>query len=78
MDPHTKTARYRGQYSSFHIKLFYTSNIPIIPQSALVSYLYMISQIDAYSIKIAGNFFVNLCGGWSDVMEVLTLFTEIE
>ena len=53
-----------------------TSNIPIIPQSALVSYLYMISQM--LSIKFAGNFFVNYCGGWSDVMAVLTLFTEIE
>ena len=75
MDPYTKTATYRG-YSSFHIKLFYTSNIPIIPQSALVSYLYMISQM--LSIKFAGNFFVNYCGGWSDVMAVLTLFTETE
>jgi len=30
-----KSARYRGQYSSYPIKLFYTSNIPIILQSAL-------------------------------------------
>merc|ERR1719225_1843842 len=35
-----KSARYRGQYSSYPIKLFYTSNIPIILQSALVSNLY--------------------------------------
>jgi protein transport protein SEC61 subunit alpha len=27
-----KSARYRGQYSSYPIKLFYTSNIPIILQ----------------------------------------------
>ena len=40
-----KSARYRGQYSSYPIKLFYTSNIPIILQSALVSNLYMISQV---------------------------------
>merc|ERR1712205_245620 len=40
-----KSARYRGQYSSYPIKLFYTSNIPIILQSALVSNLYMISQM---------------------------------
>ena len=32
-----KSARYRGQYSSYPIKLFYTSNIPIILQTALVS-----------------------------------------
>ncbi|PNI40178.1 SEC61A2 isoform 10, partial [Pan troglodytes] len=37
-----KSARYRGQYSSYPIKLFYTSNIPIILQSALVSNLYVI------------------------------------
>ena len=59
-----KSARYRGQYSSYPIKLFYTSNIPIILQSALVSNLYMISQM--LSVKFAGNFFVNLLGVWSD------------
>lgn len=60
-----KSARYRGQYSSYPIKLFYTSNIPIILQSALVSNLYVISQM--LSVKFAGNFFVNLLGVWSDV-----------
>merc|ERR1712157_160406 len=52
-----KSARYRGQQSSYPIKLFYTSNIPIILQSALVSNIY-ISQM--LSVKFAGNFFVNL------------------
>merc|ERR1712037_144462 len=47
-----KSARYRGQYSSYPIKLFYTSNIPIILQML--------------SVKFAGNFFVNLLGVWSD------------
>merc|ERR1711928_251110 len=59
-----KSARYRGQYSSYPIKPFYTSNIPIILQSALVSNLYMISQM--LSVKFAGNFFVNLLGVWHD------------
>jgi protein transport protein SEC61 subunit alpha len=59
-----KSARYRGQYSSYPIKLFYTSNIPIILQSALVSNLYVISQM--LSVKFAGNFFVNMLGVWSD------------
>merc|ERR1712099_67449 len=59
-----KSARYRGQYSSYPIKLFYTSNIPIILQSALVSNLYVISQMLAH--KFSGNFFVNLLGVWSD------------
>lgn len=40
-----KSARYRGQYSTYPIKLFYTSNIPIILQSALISNLYVISQV---------------------------------
>jgi len=59
-----KSVRYRGQMSSYPIKLFYTSNIPIILQSALVSNLYIISQM--LSAKFAGNFFVNLLGIWSD------------
>lgn len=57
-----KSARYRGQYSSYPIKLFYTSNIPIILQSALVSNLYVISQVRvqghvAYAIG-ADNVFI--------------------
>lgn len=59
-----KSARYRGQYSSYPIKLFYTSNIPIILQSALVSNIYVISQM--LSTKFAGNFFVSLLGTWEE------------
>lgn len=59
-----KSARYRGQYSSYPIKLFYTSNIPIILQSALVSNIYFLSQI--LSSKFAGNIFVNLIGTWGE------------
>jgi protein transport protein SEC61 subunit alpha len=59
-----KSARYRGQYSSYPIKLFYTSNIPIILQSALVSNLYILSQILA--VKFQGNFLVSLLGVWAD------------
>lgn len=59
-----KSARYRGQYSSYPIKLFYTSNIPIILQSALVSNIYVISQM--LSTKFGGNFFVNLLGTWEE------------
>lgn len=57
-----KSARYRGQYSSYPIKLFYTSNIPIILQSALVSNLYVISQVrrsklnlNSYNLNIFCN-----------------------
>jgi len=59
-----KSARYRGQTSSYPIKLFYTSNIPIILQSALVSNLYVISQM--LSSKFSGNFLINLLGVWAD------------
>lgn len=59
-----KSAKYRGQYSSYPIKLFYTSNIPIILQSALVSNIYFLSQI--LSSKFAGNVFVNLIGTWAE------------
>ena len=40
-----KSARNRGQISTYPIKLFYTSNVPIMLQSALVSNLYIISQV---------------------------------
>ena len=74
-----KSARYRGQYSSYPIKLFYTSNIPIILQSALVSNLYFISQVCStlyswrtvqtllqmlYS-RFGGNLLVDLLGVWT-------------
>merc|ERR1712157_23328 len=59
-----KSARYRGQYSSYPIKLFYTSNIPIILQSALVSNIYIISQM--LSSKFSNNFFVSLLGVWNE------------
>ena len=38
----------RGQQGSYPIKLFYTSNMPIILQSALVSNLYFISQVHTF------------------------------
>ena len=40
-----KYQKYRGQEGRFPIKLFYTSNMPLILQAALVSNLYMISQL---------------------------------
>lgn len=40
-----KSIRHRGQSTSYPIKLFYTSNAPIMLQSALVSNLYVISQV---------------------------------
>mmetsp|Transcript_8566 Transcript_8566/g.22080 ORF Transcript_8566/g.22080 Transcript_8566/m.22080 type:complete len:477 (+) Transcript_8566:44-1474(+) len=57
-----KSKQVRGQVSNYPIKLFYTSNMPIILQSALVSNLYFISQM--LHRKFAGNFFVGLIGIW--------------
>merc|ERR1711904_631844 len=44
VDLPVKSQKQRGQSGSYPIKLFYTSNIPIILQTALVSNLYFFSQ----------------------------------
>ncbi|VAI08413.1 unnamed protein product [Triticum turgidum subsp. durum] len=54
----------RGQQGSYPIKLFYTSNMPIILHSALITNLYFISQL-LYK-KFSGNFLVNLLGIWKE------------
>lgn len=46
----------------FPIKLFYTSNMPIILQTALVSNLYLISQV-LYK-RFGGNIIISLLGKW--------------
>jgi protein transport protein SEC61 subunit alpha len=45
VDLAVKYQKIRGQQGSYPIKLFYTSNIPIILQTALVSNLYFFSQL---------------------------------
>jgi len=54
----------RGYKQPYPIKLFYTSNIPIILQSAFVSNIYFFTQILAK--KFRGNFIVSLLGKWQD------------
>lgn len=51
------------QTSAYPIKLFYTSNMPIILQSALVSNLYFVSQL-LYK-RFGGNLLVRLLGRWA-------------
>jgi protein transport protein SEC61 subunit alpha len=58
---HRKT---RGVKVPFPIKLFYTSNIPIILQSAFVSNLYFFSTV--LHRKYKGSFFVGLLGKWAE------------
>lgn len=59
-----KYQKMRGQHGTYPIKLFYTSNIPIILQTALVSNLYFFSQILYRRYKT--NMIVNLIGQWQD------------
>merc|ERR1719224_349393 len=54
----------RGMQGSYPIKLFYTSNMPIILQTALVSNLYFLSQL-LYK-RYPNNFLINLFGRWKD------------
>ena len=52
----------RGQEAPFDVKLFYTSNMPIILQTAVVTNLYFFSQV--LHLKFRGNFFVGFLGKW--------------
>jgi len=64
VDLPVKYQKYRGQTGTYPIKLFYTSNIPIILQTALVSNLYFISQL-LYK-RYSSNFIVRLIGVWRE------------
>lgn len=64
VDLPVKFQKVRGQQGSYAIKLFYTSNIPIILQTALVSNLYFFSQL-LYR-RYRSNLLVNFIGQWSD------------
>jgi len=57
----------RGQEGVYPIKLFYTSNMPIILQTALVSNLYFLSQL-LYT-RYSSNVLVKLLGVWKEVKE---------
>lgn len=65
VDLPVQSQRQRGAGGSYPIKLFYTSNIPIILQSALVSNLYFLSQL--LFRRYPNNIFVNLLGQWQDI-----------
>lgn len=65
VDIPVKYQRQRGQPGSYAIKLFYTSNMPIILQTALVSNLYFLSQV--LFKRFPENIFINLLGQWQDV-----------
>eukprot|EP01120_Amphizonella_sp_Union-15-10_P003584 TRINITY_DN139_c0_g1_i1.p1 TRINITY_DN139_c0_g1~~TRINITY_DN139_c0_g1_i1.p1 ORF type:complete len:480 (-),score=87.14 TRINITY_DN139_c0_g1_i1:64-1503(-) len=64
VDLPVKNERQRGQQGSYPIKLFYTSNIPIILQTALVSNLYFFSQL-LYK-RFPSNLLIQILGTWRD------------
>ena len=57
-----KSNRFRGQRGSYPVKLFYTSNMPIMLESALTSNVFIISQMLAN--RFPSNFLVRLLGVW--------------
>jgi len=65
VDLAVKYQKVRGQQGTYPIKLFYTSNIPIILQTALVSNLYFFSQLLYRRFK--SNMLVNLLGQWQEI-----------
>jgi len=67
VDLPVKYSKYRGQQGTYPIKLFYTSNIPIILQTALVSNLYFFSQL--LHKRFPTNLLVSLLGKWQEVGE---------
>lgn len=54
----------RGMRNSYPIKLFYTSNMPIILLSALVANLYFFSQV--LFRRYPGNLLIRLLGRWTE------------
>merc|ERR1719398_618862 len=65
VDVPVKNSKARAQQGTYPIKLFYTSNIPIILQTALVSNLYFFSQL-LYK-RYSTNFFVKMLGTWHEI-----------
>ncbi len=65
VDLSIRSQKVRGYQNVYPIKLFYTSNIPIILQTALVSNLYFFSQL-LYR-RYRTFYLVNLLGQWQDI-----------
>lgn len=62
----------RGMVRSFPVKLFYTSNMPIMLESALTSNIFLISQM--LSSRFPENFLVKLLGVWEVSFTPFTLW----
>lgn len=59
-----KSTRQRGPYALYPIRMFYTSNTPIMLQSALSSNIFIISQM--LFTRWPNNIFVKILGSWGN------------
>lgn len=64
-----KSNRNRGMRGSYPVKLFYTSNMPIMLESALTSNVFLVSQM-LFS-RFPNNLLVKLLGVWEVSLEVV-------
>ncbi|KAM9895208.1 hypothetical protein OXX80_007244 [Metschnikowia pulcherrima] len=62
VDLPVSSVRQRGPYIMYPIRLFYTSNTPIMLQSALSSNIFLISQM--LFLRWPNNLFVKFLGSW--------------
>ncbi|CAO3596413.1 unnamed protein product [Absidia cylindrospora] len=69
-----KSNRLRGQRGTYPIKLFYTSNMPIMLQSTMTSNIFMISQM-LYK-RFESNILVRLLGVWEPSEGTSQLFAR--
>ncbi|KAG2220246.1 hypothetical protein INT45_008787 [Circinella minor] len=69
-----KSNRVRGQRGTYPIKLFYTSNMPIMLQSTMTSNIFMISQM-LYK-RFEDNILVRLLGVWEPMEGSAQLFAR--
>ena len=67
-----KSNKFRGQRGSYPVKLFYTSNMPIMLQSALTSNVFIVSQMLAS--RFPSNFFVKIIGIWEVSLKIFCVF----
>jgi protein transport protein SEC61 subunit alpha len=69
-----KSNRFRGQRGTYPVKLFYTSNMPIMLESALTSNVFILSQMLAG--RFPNNFLVKLLGVWEVSTELASNQTK--
>ncbi|CAN6278856.1 unnamed protein product [Urochloa humidicola] len=56
----------RGRRGTFPVKLLYTSTMPVVLHSAVVTALYLVSQMLHYSRLLGGGVLSRLLGVWED------------